>query len=450
MTALVALGTMLLAYRHTRDSFHPLVIIAPMLAVLYGALPFKYYAILPNYFTEDQILFVQFINFLGVTSFCVGCLLATRNAKKLIRASEAVNINAATRKRLVGAAIILGSIGLAAYLRTIFTVGGFGAAYGQAYGGGWSDYGYVRDAIAWCVLAIILLLVAFTNHPLKNNQLVLVIGACCVLASPFIAQGFLGGRRGPTFLIASSIGLSWYMMRRQRPRLLVMITSGILLGTLLLFIVANRGSFYLGSDFQFENTPFSQLEVTDEGSGAAVGNEFVYGSGVILHADISNRFFWGKRFFAILFVRPIPHQLWENKYEDMGVGEIATNVGLGEDELQYTLGWRGELGAAPGVIADVWVEVWWFCLPVLFLFGWMYGYVWKRAVMGGVLPTMIYIMLASLSLFFIWQTFEALAGRFLFMAIPAWVVWKWANVKTRTVYSPQYMTLNSRRSVPRA
>lgn len=438
---------MLLAYRRSRDSFHPLVITAPMFAILYAVLPFAYADNLPKYLSQEQIFFVQLVNFLGVTSYCAGCLYGSRNANKLLRNTESVRINSETRKRLIGAAIALGTTGLTAYLISIYTVGGFTAAYGQSYGGGWSDYGYIRDAVGLCVLAIMLLLIAFTNYPLKGTNQLLVIVVCAIFASPFLAQGFLGGRRGPTFFVASALGLGWYMMRRQRPRLSVMVASGLLFGMLLLFIVANRSSFYLGSDFQFERSALSQLQVEDQ--DRVVGNEFIYASGVISHRVIKDEYYWGRRYLAMIFVRPIPRQIWENKYEDMGVGEMVTNAGLGTEEFQYTLGWSGQLGAAPGIIADVWVEFWWFCLPVLFAFGWAYGYVWKSTITGGVLPTVTYIIMISLSLFLVWQTFEALIGKFLFILIPAFIVWKWANVKSRRVYSRRYANLNERHtSVP--
>src|SRR5690349_21578533 len=55
-------------------------------------------------------------------------------------------------------AVILGSIGFCAWLMGILNVGGLIAAYSHAYGGGWSDSGYVREAAQLGLISVPLLM----------------------------------------------------------------------------------------------------------------------------------------------------------------------------------------------------------------------------------------------------------------------------------------------------
>ena len=129
-----------------------------------------------------------------------------------------------------------------------------------------------------------------------------------------------------------------------------------------------------------------------------------------------------RRYLAQLFVRPIPSAIWTNKYEDFGVPELLTNGGTGEGFLD-NLGWAGAVGSAPGIVADLWVEGRWFCLPGLFALGWIYARLWRRAIQRRGPWISQYIIAVSLSLYLVMQTMEAVIFRFLLLSIPLWIVW---------------------------
>jgi len=190
----------------------------------------------------------------------------------------------------------------------------------------------------------------------------------------------------------------------------------------MLFLVSNRANIYLGSNVRFEQTPTNFIT-------AFSGNEFVYGSGVILNADIKDEYLWGRRYFTIFFIRPIPRFLWPTKYEDasemLKIPSLEQNLGTGEESLTKTLGWRGAKGAAPGIVADMWLEFWWYSFLILFCIGWGYGQIWRKAVVrGGVwIPT--YTIMTALSVYLVMQTLEAMAFRFLLMTTAAWLIWRY-------------------------
>lgn len=432
LTALFAVWAAIVAYHRTRDLFHPLIITVPMILAFYVFLPLKLLNAdaLTSFFSDDDLVFIGFVNLLGSASFCLGC--STSAHQRVLRSAEQFNMSPVFRRRIWIGAIMLGSIGVTAYLVGIINVGGFYAAYSQAYSGGWADSGYIRDAVSLCIPATVFILVSRTGEKLSLTQLFV----CFVFALPFLIQGLLGARRGPTFTIFTAIGLSWYMMRQRRPPLIPFVASGIMLAFLMLFLVSNRGSIYLGSGMEFENSALEYFEVENPDYGT--GNEYIYGGGSMLHASVSgDNYYWGRRYFAEIFIRPIPRSLWPNKYEAIGLSALEeSNSGTGGEVFLQTLGWAGAIGAAPGLIADVWIEFWWMFFVVLYGIGRMYEWAWRTACTRGGFSTIVYVFLASLSVFLVFQTIEAILVRILFIIVPSWLLWQWANAHTANRTSP--------------
>ena len=79
-------------------------------------------------------------------------------------------------------------------------VGGFGGAYGRAYGGVWADTGYIRDLLYLTITALVLLLAARTGGRLSRVDWLWI----ALFAGPWLIHGLLGARRGPTFMVARS------------------------------------------------------------------------------------------------------------------------------------------------------------------------------------------------------------------------------------------------------
>jgi hypothetical protein len=151
----------------------------------------------------------------------------------------------------------------------------------------------------------------------------------------------------------------------------------------------------------------------------------------MLNADRGDRYMWGRRYLVIIFIRPIPRALWPTKYVDaaraLGLGaDLEKNLGLGIDEIRATMGWQAARGAAPGLVADMYVELWWLSMGVLLGIGWLHARCWRLAVQQGGFWAVEYSLLVSLSVYLVMQTIEAMLFRWLFMTGGAWVVWRLA------------------------
>ncbi len=412
--AVLALGGLVIAYDGSRDTFHPMVLIGPILLFLYAWMPFQLLRnhALDRFFDGEQLQFVQLLNVLGVLGFVAGCLCV---GIRLRGRPVAPPISPRTAKRLLVGAAVLGTVGVVCWSITILNVGGFEAAFSTSYSGGQDDSGYVRDG---AMLLLVGLLLAVTSLSAGGPRIP-GVALALVFGLPWASSALLMGRRGPTFNLVVVLLMGWYMNRRKRPPLFLVMAGGCLLGWFVLFLVTNRQEIYLGSSFDFKTDVSNEVQKPD------TGNEFIYGSGTVLSSERRGHYFWMRRYLAQILVRPIPTAIWPTKYEDFGVPELLYNAGTGEG-FGDTLGWVGAVGSAPGIIADFWLEVWWFAPVLMFAVGLGYGSVWKRAVLRGGPWASQYVVLAALSIYLVMQTGEAVIFRTLELSIPTWLAWKWA------------------------
>jgi hypothetical protein len=415
LTIIISVVALVAAYVRSRDVFHPLVFAMPMFVFIYGYMPLAQVASndLFSYISEDQALFVQFIVLAVLVAFILGCEHGSRSA--VPAALTVVKYDPAI---LRSGAVVLGGIGFVAWLYMLVAAGGLSAAYGSGYGMLWSDIAYIRDSVYLLLVAIFLLLSRQLYEP-RSIVWWLMIFAFSV---PWITQAILGARRGPTFVLFVSMGVSWFMARNKRPSLLTTFGAGASIGLLMLFLLANRGSIYVGSEQTLSTDKIGDV------AEATAANEYIFGAGCITAARQSGDYFWGKRLLAQVLVRPIPKQLWPNKYADFGVPELLKNAGVAKDGLAVVMGWAEVPGAAAAMVADMWVEFSWGAIPFAGLWGWAYGYCWRRAkVSGGVWITQ-YVILVVLSVYLITQGLEAVTFRLIILSLPTRWLWRRATL----------------------
>jgi hypothetical protein len=412
-TAAMCAASMLIAWLRFRDPFHPLILTVPMFAFIYVYMPVRLYETkdLLLYITEQQGVFVQTVVLLSLGAFIIGCF-AGSSKTGLPVLNPAVQYN---REILHKGAYWIGGAGLVCWLITIRGAGGFAAAFGHQYGMGWSEFGFIREGIYLLIVALLLLLSPLGFTPKSRTWQAWVVA----LALPWVIQGLLGARRGPTIVIAMTLGMSWYLARGKRPPLALVLGGGAALGFLVLFLVTNRANIHLNGDFdQLSAGRVDEFFKPDE------ANEYIFGAGCILTSHQTGYYFWGKRYLAQVTVRPIPRQLWPTKYKDFGVPELEQNAGVAGPGLANVMGWAEVPGAAAAVVADLWVELSWFSIPLMAIIGWGYGYVWYRAVWQREWWTTFYMIFALLSIYFITQSGEAVIFRFLLLTVPSRYVWK--------------------------
>ncbi len=414
-TAAVALIGVVIAYDGSRDVFHPMIYIGPMLFFIYGWMPWKLLQAngLERFFDIEQLHFVQTLNILGVLAFVATCLSVGVRLK--VSRPETLDLSQAVCRRLLFGSFVVGSIGLGCWATTIINVGGFIAAFSTSYSGGYDSSGYVRDGSLLLLVGILLAITSLSAGGPRIKGILLGF----FFGLPWLATALLMGRRGPTFGLVVVCLMGWYFNRKKRPPLLAVFAGGLILGWFVLFLVTNRSSIYIGSDFDMKTDVSNMVGKPD------TGNEYIYGTGTVLSSERRDHYFWMRRYLAQILVRPIPSAIWPTKYEDFGVPELLYNAGTGEG-FGDTLGWVGAVGSAPGIIADLWVEAWWFAVPLMALIGLAYGFVWKRAVTRGGPWSSQYVILSALSIYLVMQTGEAIIFRTLLLSIPSWLAWKWA------------------------
>jgi hypothetical protein len=403
------------AYMTYGDVFHPALIILPMFAFIYVIMPLYQMRsdTLFGLVAEDQLVWVQTIVVLGLACLIWG-LKAGSAAEPPPMAREIAGYRPET---LHQGAYILGALGLAAWAYTVHNGGGVTGVFGRSNGRGWSDNAYIREAVYLMIVALLLLLSPEGWEPQNKRWRTAV--AC--FAGPFLVQGLLGAQRGPTFLIVVTLAMSWYLARSRRPSLITVLGGGALLGLLLLLLVVNRKNIYLGSDKELTSDSSEILQ-------ADTANEYVFGAGCMIAANVENRYFWGRRYLAQIVIRPIPHQIWPTKYEDFGVPELLQNAGVADEGLAAVMGWPSTPGAAGAMVADLFVEFSWLAIPVMGAIGYAYGAVWRRAVtLGGVWTTQ-YVIFVLLSIYMVTQSGEAVIFRFVILTLPARYFWKKAEI----------------------
>jgi hypothetical protein len=422
LVALTCAAGAIVALQTKSDPFHPLIYLGAMLAYFYSWVPLQS-GVLDDVrgLSPSEVNAISQIYMLGVAAVVLGCLWGGRG-RGTARPTE---LRAAVGKRigkiLWKGGTVLGGVGILSWIVQIATVGGFRAAYSRGYGGGWHDSGYVRDATLLVLPAIILMLCSGTRLRRRPAR----VATLLVFALPLIVQGLLGARRGPTFMIVTASVLAWYLARHTRPSLTKVLIGGLLLGGLIVFLVGKRSEIYLGSDLKV-----GDAKLID--TAASVGaTDYRYGLRVIARSIHTEKYYWGKRYLAQVLVRPIPRQIWPNKYSDFGVPELESNAGTAGEGLRLVLGVPEEIGAAPGLLGDLWVELSWLSVVAAYGVGWIYGRMWKNAVTIGGFWNVVYCALACLSIYVVMQTIEAVIFRFLIVVLPAAAVWHFARPASR-------------------
>jgi hypothetical protein len=421
LIGLAVVATMAAALAKHRDTFHPALLMGPMLAFHYCYSPLTLLANegFDGFLLDSQVEMAQWIHLTGVLALCFGLLWGSTPAAASIPPVSAPT-EAFDRTRLLQGSIVLGALGIGSFVYGIVYVGGFAAAYGTAYGGGGGESGWVRDLAILTLPALLLLAVSHRGERFGWR----VFGLALAFASPFLIHGFFGARRGPTFIGLVGPTMLFYIARGKRPSLPALALGGAVLGMLMLTLVANRNDVYWGAELDLKGSPSDYFR-------AGAGQDFVYGAGLVIVADELQNFSWGTTYLVTLFIRPIPRALWPSKYEDAGEfldrPSLEENLGVDIKSFQSVLGWTAAHGAAPGIVGDMWREFSWAMLVALLAIGWFYGYAWRRAITnhGYWVPT--YCFLASLSLYLVMQTLEALLSRFLFGVVPMLLAMKYAR-----------------------
>jgi hypothetical protein len=422
------------------DTLHPLAYLMPMATYLYAVLPASLYGqdALQEYFSYQEIADVQGLNLACIVALALGCVAGSRSLRRDPRKRSRYSLwdGPLWRPYLFRGALVLGLTGVLVFFIGVYNVGGFYEAFNSPKGGGWAPTGYLRDTKLLVIPAILLLYLSTRGRRWTLTDKIWL----GVFSIPLIARGILATSRGWFFMGAAALGAGWYLTRNRRPSFAQLLVGGVAVGLFMFLLQALRSELYFGSGFlsgQGASTPALVDEALNKSVRPGEGNEFIYGTYAFLRTRELGGFFWGARYFAYLFVRPIPSLLWPNKYADVGVEEITRNAGtLGSAEAGLTSFPELPPGQYPGIVGDLWVEFAWGAVPAIFLFGYFYASMWRRHLVRGGLWTVLYGGLIAFSVFAIMQTLSAAYfARLLVAAVPTILVWKIARANYQSMRS---------------
>lgn len=421
-----------------RDTLHPLTYLMPMSGFLYIYMPIQLYrnGDLASLFTAAELNFIQSLNLLCVLFLALGVIAGGRALRRTEGKTDTYRLLASPQHltSVYRLGILFGLFGFLLYVYQISNVGGFIEAYDNPKGGGYAASGYLRDLKLLVIPGILFLYISQIRRKAKLGEILLIM----LFSSPLLLHGLLSARRGPTFLALAALIGGWYLARNRRPGAIQVLTGGGIIGLLLLVLVSFRGEIYLGSDFfsQDISTEAVVEKALANRAKSTYENEFIYGTYVVHNVRSEGYFYYGRRYLTQIFIRPIPSQVWPDKYKDTGMEAMLENAGI--------LGPKGldahphiPPGAAPGFAASAFVEFWWGALAFVFFIGWLYGTAWRYSLVRGGIWTLLYTCLMTLSAYFIAQSFLAVLFRVLIMCLPAAVVWRWTleDVARRPVVS---------------
>jgi hypothetical protein len=225
-------------------------------------------------------------------------------------------------------------------------------------------------------------------------------------------------------MILAAMLVAWYVRSRRRIAVWKVVTCFGLVCVLVMFLVAHRQDIRLGGGVDISLAKFWERVAPSEVTSA---DDTVFMCGFVNGVQGAGKHYWGLRYAATYFVRPIPRQIWPTKYADLGLGwmtERGDFAGISNAQWEQTLGWAPQHGSAVGFVGDLFLEFSWFGLLGCFLMGAFYGGLWSRSVRRGGVWTLLFILAAALSIYVPTQSVSAVFHRFLFMSVPAVILWK--------------------------
>ncbi len=415
----VVLACATYVWTRTRDLLHPLVLMTPMLVYMYGLRPVLLQSNnqLLVHFSSEQLLLGLLVNAVVVSGFCFGLICRCDLPR---HASLSFSLTPSQQQKIFQLGCILGVVAGAAYWYGISQNGGLARVYGQAKGHVILSSGYVAEAPMLAFPAIMLIFLSRRGKKLRPSDIILGL----IFAFPHLLHGILGARRGPTFLVMGTLIFSWYVATGRRPKG-IPLTIGLAATVILMFfLISHRNQIFLGANVDVDT---ASVVETAFPTTAKLGDDVVFGIAQSNVANGTGRHYWGARLGVILFVRPIPRQIWPSKYEDSGFGWMRATDNLHGykfSEWRRIMGWRPQAGSSGGFTADLFCEFSWFAVLAAWCFGRGFAYLWRNANVRSGIWTIFFLESLILSIYVPTQSVSAFMHRFVFMSVITLVFWK--------------------------
>ncbi|MCL6608973.1 MAG: oligosaccharide repeat unit polymerase [Geminicoccaceae bacterium] len=410
-------------YRRTGDLFHPVLLFAAFAAFMYVAQPAYLLLTAPDdvfrFLEPEQVESVLVVNLFVLTGCFAGFALATRGRGRVVPPQPVAEVvPKIAEKRLLLAATILLVLGAVGYGTNLADYGwsGFLEIDAERYAEE-RPTGYLGELTHTLIAAAIVagLLAVGTRYRLQG----IILASVAIL--PWLLSAIAGGRRGPAAIGLLVLLFVFYFWRPRKIKIRTFAWWLAGLALVITFLIANRGTLVerrygewrpLGEAIYLQ--PFE-------------GNEFIYGGAAIVSKLHYWDFYWGRRQLMAYVVRPVPRQIWPEKYQDaaawLGLPDwIEANNAVFDHSAAFLLGWVAPLGAAPGFVADWWIDFG----PLAPLGGGLVAYglvwLWGRAREARLLANVVYGLAFVLMIYLVTQAGEAFFVRLLFSSVVVLVV----------------------------
>ena len=400
-----------------KDPFHPAILLLPLFSFLYGYMPLELYLSDPDRFLvyaggEDAVRRYQYITCGLVSALVVGILIGSRGVRPKMASWRMLRIEAPKSAFL---AFALGVVGLLSWLALVMSAGGLTGAYGNAYGGGYVASGYLREMRYLGLIGIPFVYLARTGKKMRWVDWALI--ALCL--APTLTHAILGARRGPFFLSVIMAAGGYFYFLRKRISLPVLIGGGLATGLTMLFLVANRESIYLGSDFSSGfSDPLDFLSRWES-------NEYLIGNAVVQYAD-THGYFYGARELTWLIGRLLPKFIWPDVWVELpqilGLNfNLGLNGGVDPDALATISSWSPSVGSAEGFTGSLYLEFGPFAPMAAGIIGWGFGAGWKSA-RSNLAVRVVYLIMLAFSVYLVMQSLDPWLYRLLLFGLPAYAI----------------------------
>ncbi len=346
------------------------------------------------------------------------------------------------------------SVGLVLLLAVIRGSGGFEQAFSKTHGGGISLEGvtaYIHLSPWWMLSGVAMMLTANPRlRPSRWRKLVIAL-----YVAIFVVYAILLSARGYTFGIVAVVAVSYALGTKNRPTIARTAPVWLGAGIAALLIVGYRGVIYLGQDRP--EAPSVREAITAANSVneryAAMrltGNEFVYGAAVLETVNDTQKYDLGLQWAYVYTLHLIPRVFWPGKPSGFD------SPGISGDEITETTGIQIADGAAPGIVADLYMNFGPLAALFLFLVGLGSGKLFVSAQFpGNPLPVIAYTMLCALSLNLFAQGFASILVFYPYSLAPM-LLYGWSGrlarsrKGNRTYWGPIVMRGPKSRALPSA
>jgi oligosaccharide repeat unit polymerase len=408
-----------------------MTILGPMLLYVYVYSPMTRISSgsLLEFFPDAQeLVYVQLVQLVSVVAFCLGCTWYRRPPGIDQRFSMLrQQIPLRTRLRMLSLVSILGTVACGSFLYMVSYSGGWIRVFSEAKPFIRAPSGYIGELPMLSYPAIFILSFAFQGRRLTTRR----VAAMIIVMFPHIVMATLGGRRGPMFLASCTFFGAWCIINQRRPRVKTVLAGLATVGCLMLLLQGNRANLFRPWEEEIDTSFVEQLWSPPV---LNAGDEYVVAAATVLTTSKYGHYYWGARYFATFFVRPIPRFIWPTKYEDMGLGWMETNPGksgIPTSQWLDCVGFEPAGGSAGGFVADLFLEFSWGCAAICFLLGLLFSSVWRKWTTCGELWTLIYFEFMVLSVYLIAQSLGAWLYRVVFVVTLTWAFWKWNSLGSR-------------------